>query len=132
MADVLMIYCLVLAGPIAISATENAHDGDFIELPQGDFDQLSRWSIVRRATEAEEKADRAKKEILPAPISSAALTDQGEPELGLAEETAPPPKETAAQKKRRLAEEAEVERLAAEEAAAADAEVETQNAEPVN
>jgi hypothetical protein len=135
MADVLMIYCLVLAGPIAISATESASDGDFIELPQGDFDQLSRWGIVRRATEAEEKADKARKaaEIPPAPISSAALTDKGEPEsesepeLGSAEveEALPPPKETAAQKKKRLAEEAEAEMLAAKEA-------EAQNTEPIN
>jgi hypothetical protein len=142
MADALMIYCLVLAGPIAISATENAHEGDFIELPQGDFDQLSRWSIVRRATEAEEQADRARKaaEIPTAPFSSAALTDQGEPEseseLGSAEaeEALSPPKETAAQKKKRLAEEAEAERLAAEEAAAVEAakEAETQNTESVN
>jgi hypothetical protein len=138
MADVLMIYCLVLAGPIAISATESASDGDFIELPQGDFDQLSRWGIVRRATEAEEKADKALKaaEIPPAPLDKGGAESESEPELGSAEveEALPPPKETAAQKKKRLAEEAEAERLAAEEAAAGDAakEAETQNTEPVN
>jgi hypothetical protein len=151
MADALMIYCLVLAGPIAISATESASDGDFIELPQGDFDQLSRWGIVRRATEAEEKADKALKaaEIPPAPLDKggAEPESESEPELGSAEveEALPPPKETAAQKKKRLAEEAEAERLAAEEAAAKEAETErlaaeeaaakeaeTQNTESVN
>jgi hypothetical protein len=87
MADALMIMCLVLAGPIAISATESATDGDLIELPQGDFEQLARWGIVREATEAEQASHKG---ISVAPV-------EPEPE---------PAKETAAQRRKREAEEA--------------------------
>lgn len=117
-----LIYCMVLAGPIAISATESAIDGDYIELPQGDFDQLSRWGIVRKATEAEEAADRAAK-AAKVPL---ALPAEGEPDGESGELVEP--KETATQKKKRLAEEAETARIAEEEAFKAN---QTQ-AEPAN
>jgi hypothetical protein len=126
MAEALMIYCLVLAGPIAVSATENVTDGDFIELPQGDFDQLSRWNIVRKATDAEINANKAIEvastqaiDGLPE-VGEKPATEEGKSadQSGSAETEAP--KETAAQKKKREAAEAKAaEELAAQEAAAA-------------
>jgi cell division septation protein DedD len=53
-----LIICYVLAGPIAMSATEMANTGDLIELEQGDLDQLSRWGIVREATQEEIEASK--------------------------------------------------------------------------
>jgi hypothetical protein len=53
-----LIICYVLAGPIAMSATEMANTGDLIELEQGDLDQLSRWGIVREATQEEIDASK--------------------------------------------------------------------------
>jgi hypothetical protein len=111
MTEALMIYCLVLAGPIAISATENAMDGDFIELPQGDFDQLSRYGIVRRATEAEEKANK------PIEVASSQVID-GLPEADGKPAETEPPKETAAQKKKREADEAKAAKQLADDEAA--------------
>lgn len=85
MTDSMLIFCLVLAGPIATSATESVMDGDFLELPESDFNQLSRWGIVRRATDAEEKAAKA---------------------LNAPDPVAEEPKETPAAKKKREADEA--------------------------
>lgn len=102
--EALTIYCIVLAGPIAMSATETVTDGALIELGQADCDQLKRWGIVREATEAEIAAHTSI-EVASAPI---------------AEEVAPPEPpvaETAAQRKKRLAEEAEAARIAEEAAA---------------
>jgi hypothetical protein len=107
MAEYLSIMCLVLAGPIAISATENAADGDFIELPEGDYTQLKRWGIVREATEAEK--------------SAALIVQEPEPEPEIEEA----PRETAAQRKKREAAEA-AEAKAAQEAAELAANLETE------
>jgi hypothetical protein len=124
MAEALMIYCYVLAGPIAISATENAADGDFIELPQGDFDQLSRWNIVRKATEAEEKANKSIKvassqviDGLPE-ISEKPATEEGKPSDSLGSAETEAPKETAAQKKKREADKAKAAKQLADQEAA--------------
>jgi hypothetical protein len=109
----ILILCFVLAGPIAITATEVAKDGDLIELPQGDFDQLVRWGIVREATEAERAAHQGEKaDAPPDPEETPESTS---------------PRETAAQRKKRLAEEAEAARIAEEEAAKT---TETQGTEP--
>jgi hypothetical protein len=127
MTEALMICCYVLAGPIAISATESAKDGDFIELPQGDFEQLSRWKIVREATPEEKVAvNKTAEGIPPAPL------DKGEPEPVVAEESGEvgkpvdpldsaeteAPKETAAQKKKREADEAKAAKQLADKEAA--------------
>jgi hypothetical protein len=45
------MLAIVLAGPI--SGDREYKDGELMEMIQGDFDQLSKWSIVRAATDAE-------------------------------------------------------------------------------
>jgi hypothetical protein len=124
MAEALMIYCYVLAGPIAISATENVTDGDFIELSQGDFDQLSRYGIVRRATEAEEKANKSLKvassqviDGLPE-IGDKPATEEGKPVDPFGSTETEELKETAAQKKKREADEAKAAKQLADQEAA--------------
>jgi hypothetical protein len=124
MAEALMIYCYVLAGPIAISATENVREGDFIELSQGDFDQLSRMSIVRKATEAEEKANKsievASSQVIDElpEIGEKPATEEGKPADPLGSTETEAPKETAAQKKKREADEAKAAKQLADQEAA--------------
>lgn len=116
MTALAMIYCLVLAGPIAVSATENVADGEFIELPQGDFDQLSRWGIVRRATEAEEEANRSIE--VASQVVEGLSTEEGKSADPLGSAETEPPKETATQKKKREAAEAKATKELADQEAA--------------
>jgi hypothetical protein len=99
-------YCLVLAGPIAGPENKMYTDGEKIVLPEADAHQLSRYGIVRIGDPATDPGEGIDKQ--PAPTGGLAGEEAGE--LTSA-------KETAAQKKKRLTEEAEAERLAAEEAA---------------
>jgi hypothetical protein len=105
------MLAIVLAGPI--SGDREYKDGELMEMIQGDFDQLSKWSIVRAATDAEIAAVNP-----PIKVASSQAIGEGKPAdpLGSAETEAP--KETAAQKKKREADEANAAKQLADQEAA--------------
>lgn len=120
MTEAVMIYCIVLMGQIAISATEMASDGDLLHIPKVDFDNILPLGIVREATAEEVAAKKID------PIPSPEAEPRSEPEVDQSTEA---PKETAAQKKKREAEEANAAKLLAEQEAAAAAKAERLAAE---
>jgi hypothetical protein len=68
-----LITCYVLAGGWS-DGTKIVNDGDLIDLPQADLDQLSRWGIVRAATQSEIDANKPTPTVVAEAKKTAATT----------------------------------------------------------